>query len=91
MTLGKTACTAYIHAAQQKKKLRTALKFFNFNDVTRSFRINPLTPNYLSSVSDTNELVAVLLKNFSPFWSTIVEIIDFLFEHFLQDVLHLVY
>lgn len=68
MTLGKTAYTAYIHAAQQKKELRTALKFFNFNDVTRSFRINPLTPKYLSSVSDTNKLVAVLLKNFNPEW-----------------------
>lgn len=68
MTLGKTAYTAYVHAAQQGKKLSTALKFFNFNDVTRSFRINPLTPKYLTSVSDTNKLVSIFLKNFNPEW-----------------------
>jgi hypothetical protein len=45
-----------------------ALKIVNFTDASRSCRINPLAPEYLTSTQYLEEYTATCLKGFKPEW-----------------------
>ncbi|PZU20152.1 MAG: hypothetical protein DI589_18850 [Shinella sp.] len=64
-TLGKTAHTAFVHANLDGIIHKTKLKYLNFADITRSNRVNPFSKRYLKDYADIDQLVSILLKNYS--------------------------
>lgn len=68
MTLGKTAYSAFVNAKLDGNELNSKLQFFNFSDVSRSFRINFLDKRYIKSNVDAQQVVSVLLKNINEDW-----------------------
>lgn len=71
--LGSVAYTALQqleNVSPIKGKVPVQFAYINFNDMSKTHRVNPIHPKYITGYNFINELADMLMKNLNPEWRT---------------------
>ena len=66
--LAKTAYLAYYHRIERGDKPKADLKLFNWTDLTRSYRANPISPKYIKTPQHSANIAKIIAFSLNNEW-----------------------